>query len=709
MAWGDFGYMEGDELGKPYDMRLLARMAAQAKPVARTLLLAGFIIMLSAGLDLVLPYLTRVAIDDYILRQAYRVELSRAEPSLAARLEKAAGSHLLRGAEGVMFLPENIWRGLDPRLSAAFVKAGQVDLEPWYLAPDAPGSREIAAQRPGWFVSAGGRLLIAPQNLSRLSAGQTATLRGPDLSGLAWLALIFIGTSLAAFLLGFWQHVLLEQAGQQVMLGLRRRLYSHLLSRSVEFFSKNPVGKLVTRLTNDVNNINEMFRNTLVALFQDIFILLGIVAMLLWLDLRLAALCLSLVPVISLMAYVFARMARNAFRAMQGHLGRINSFFNETLNGLNVVKLFRAESQGMAEFERLNLAYYRAGLKQVKVFAVFMPLSDFFASLAVGLIVWYGGGQVVQDQLSLGTLVAFLFYVQKFFRPVRDIAEKYNILQAAMASAERIFHLLDDNTALSRPEGFTPAPERGQGRVEFKGVSFGYDPDRPVVRGANFVIPEGRTWAVVGPTGAGKTSLVNLLLRAYDPQEGRVLLDGVDLRAMSPAELSRRVALVPQEVFLFAGTVRENIHLERPWVDDSSLARALSVSGAEEFIAELPHGLDTKIGEGGRGLSAGQRQLIALARALAGSPRVLILDEATASVDPESERLIQKALPAAMAGRTSLVVAHRLSTIQNADTILVMSKGRIVERGHHGELLENGGLYSKLVRLNRLKTSPAAS
>ena len=703
MAWGDFGYMEGDELGKPYDMRLLSRLAAQAKPMARTLLLAGLIIMFSAGLDLVLPYLTRQAIDGYILRQAYRVELSRAEPQFARRLETGAKGDMLRGAKGVVFVPERIWRDLDPRLSAAFVKAGLVDRDPWYLAPDDPGAKQVAAQQPDWFAAAGGRLLIAPDNLSRLSAKQTALLRGSDLSGLGWLALIFTGTSIMGFLLGFCQDVLLERAGQRVMLDLRRRLYTHLLSRSVDFFSKNPVGKLVTRLTNDVNNINEMFRNTLVALCQDVFILTGIVAMLLWLDQRLAALCLSLVPVISLMAYFFARLARNAFRAMQGHLGRINSFFNETLSGLNVVKLFRAEAQGMTEFKRLNNDYYRAGLMQVKVFAVFMPLSDLFASLAVGLIVWYGGGQVVRDQLSLGTLVAFLFYVQKFFRPVRDIAEKYNILQAAMASAERIFHLLDDDTELPRPEKFAPVPADGKGRVEFKGVSFGYDPQKPVVLGAEFVVPEGQTWAVVGPTGAGKTSLVNLLLRAYDPQHGTVGLDGVDLRNMAPAELSRMVCLVPQEVFLFAGTVRENIHLDRSWVDEASLRQALSVSGAADFISELPDGLETRVGEGGRGLSAGQKQLIALARALAGSPRVLILDEATASVDPESERLIQKALPAAMAGRTSLVVAHRLSTIQHADMILVMSKGRIVERGKHDELLRSGGLYGKLVRLNQLK------
>ena len=708
MPPAEYGYMEGDQLGKPYDLALLARLAAFARPQLRRIALGALLILASTLLDLVPPYLTRLGIDGYIVRQAQEVALVQAGPDLAGRLKREAEGEAFEDGEGRIYLPETAWRELDPRLAAALRARGAVATAPWHLAAPGPAAEEVARARPELFRRVQGRLLISASDLGRLSPDQTRFLRGADARGLIGLAFFYLAAAGAAFGLGYLQQMILERSGQEMMLAIRQRLFNHLLSRSLAFLGGQPVGKLVTRLTNDVQNINELYTSTLVALFQDAFIISGIVAVLLWLDLRLALVCLGLAPFIGFLAWLFSRLARDAFRDLQGHLGRINARLSETLNGLHVVKLFRAEEPGRREFARLNQDYYQAGLRQIKVFSVFMPLTELFASLAVALIIWHGGGQVISDRLSLGTLVAFLTYMQMFFRPVRDLAEKYNILQSAMASGERIFHLLDEQDALPQP-----APERepapaGPGEVRFQDVTFGYDPARPVVKGLNFTIPAGRTWAVVGPTGAGKTSLVNLLMRFFDPQEGRILLDGVDLRELDEAERARRVALVSQEVILLAGTVEQNIGLGRPEVTPASLKRALMVSGAERFVGGLEKGLDTPVGEGGRSLSAGQRQLLSLARALAGDPGLLVLDEATSSVDPESERLIQEALPRVMAGRTALVVAHRLTTVRGADHILVMQGGRVVEEGSHEQLMQTGGLYGRLVRLQQIKQREGA-
>lgn len=704
MPMMEYGYMEGEQLGSPYDPRILRRLAVYVRPHLRLLILAALVILGHTGLDLLLPYLTRTAIDSYMVRQALRVEVRRLPPKLLARLRQGAPDALAAQGGAVLYVPDSSWRKLDPRLAQGVKAAGALAARPWHIAPPGEETRRVAAQYPTLFQKVGGKWLIPADDLARLAPADLRRLRAPDAKGLVWLAVLFMAAAGAGCALGFSQYVMLERVGQEVMFTIRSRLYGHLLGRSLDFFSENPVGKLVTRLSNDVANLNEMYRTTLVAFCQDLFLVAGIVVVLLVLDWRLALICLALTPFIAAMAYIFARLARNAFRDLQGNLGRLNSRISETLAGLAAVKLFRAEADQRREFQRLNQAHYRAGMRQIRIFSVFMPLTEFFSGLAVALIIWYGGGQAVAERISLGTLVAFIFYMQMFFRPVRDMAEKYNIMQAAMASAERIFQLLDNRRSL--PEADPPAPidPDGPGEVRFENVSYGYDPQRPVVQNVSFAIPPGETWALVGPTGAGKTTLVNLLPRFFDPDQGRVLIDGVEPREMSPADLARMAAVVPQEVFLFSGTVEDNITLGRKEVTPQRLKQALEVSGAAQWVHGLDQGLQTQLGEGARRLSAGQRQILSLARALAGDPRVLVLDEATSSVDPESERLIQEALPRVMTGRTCLVVAHRLSTVRWADNILVMQGGRVVEQGRHQELMKQNGVYARLVQLQELQS-----
>lgn len=701
----DYGYMEDDKLGRPYDTRLLRRLASYARSQLKLLLFAALLIVGNTGLDLLLPYLTRTAIDSYIVRQALEVEEDKAAPQLWRHFKAEAGDTLLVSGDGRMFVAEAALRDLDPRLVAKLRAAGVVKDQPWYLAPQEESSEELAGKHPGLFLRAQGRLLVKSADLEKLKGADLRELRTPDAWGLVMLALAFLVISAFSGAFGFAQYVLLEKAGQEMTFSIRQDLYGHLLSRALSYLGRSPVGRLVTRLTNDVANLNEMYRSTMVAFCQDIMLVLGIIVVLLVLDWRLALVCLALTPFIAGLAWIFARMAREAFRAMQGQVGRINSRLSESLSGLAVVKLFRAQREAAKELERLNQNHYKAGMRQVRVFAVFMPITELFSSLAAGLIIWYGGGQVIQDELSLGTLVAFIFYMQMFFRPVRDMAEKYNVMQAAMASAERIFHLMDQGEALEAPRHPQAEVKPGPGEVRFEDVSFGYDPAQPVVKDVSFAIRAGQTWAVVGPTGAGKTSLVNLLMRLMDPQTGRVFIDGVDLRDYGEDQIARLVALVPQEVFLFSGTVRENINMGRPYVTPQRLDQALAATGADQWMASLPAGLDTPLGEGARKLSAGQRQLLALARALAGEPGVLVLDEATSSVDPESERLIQLALPKVLQYRTSLIVAHRLSTVRYADHILVMQKGRVVEQGGHQELMALDGVYARLVRLQELEAT----
>ena len=694
--FGEYGYMEEGKLGKPYDLRLLKRLVPYTFPYMRIILFALFLTILITLFDLALPYISKIAIDRYILSSWYRVDL--------ALMEKATGDKLVKETVGIQgskdgsygFIPHERIRKIDPSFLHELKSRRLISEERFYKLDPEFREKFRETAKDGILLN-DNSFMIPFEALAHLKAGDILKLRERDLRGLSLVGIALLSFLLISFLLGYGEYYLLELIGQRIMQDIRLELFQRMQSQGVSFFDRHPVGRLVTRVTNDIENLNEMFKSVMVTVFKDFFILTGILIILLYLNWRLALVAFALLPIIFGLALLFSSLAREAFRELRAKVAKMNAFLQERITAMRIIQLFASEPFQQERFAVINHENYTAGMKQIKIFAVFMPVMDLFSSFAVAVIIWYGGGKVIDEQLSLGSLVAFISYIQMFFRPIRDISEKYNIMQSAMASTERIVEFLDHREEVLDPE-IPQESEKMEGHLEFKNVSFGYDKERLVVKNLSFEVKPGEMVALVGATGAGKTTVVNLIERFYDPLEGEVLLDGMDVRRRAQHELRSHIGLVMQDVFIFSGSLIDNILLGKDRKGSGVLEQAVRQANADKLVQKLPAGFEHEIGEEGSNISAGERQLLSFARALAHDPKLLILDEATSSVDPETERLIQEAISKMTRKHTTLVVAHRLSTIRNADRILVMHHGRIREQGTHAALMSLRGIYYKLNR-----------
>jgi ATP-binding cassette, subfamily B, multidrug efflux pump len=538
-------------------------------------------------------------------------------------------------------------------------------------------------------------------------------LSSQPLLGIAQIGAMYVGLLVFGFFLEFLQTYFMQWTGQKVMFDLRSQIFRHLQRMHIGFYDKNPVGRLVTRVTTDVDALNEMFTSGVVAIFEDIFVLAGIVAIMLKMDWRLALITFSVLPLIMVATMIFRKHVRDSYRRIRTAIARINSYLQEHVSGMLVLQLFNREKRAYDKFEKINASHMEAFKDAILAYAFYYPVVEVLSSVAIAAVIWFGGSQTVRGITTLGVLVAFMQYAQRFFRPIQDLSEKYNILQSAMASSERIFKLLDTTVDIQSPAVVKHVT--GPGRIEFDHVWFYYrtvpernadgelnpnagEPDW-VLKDVSFAVEPGETAAIVGHTGAGKTTMISLLLRFYDVQKGAVRIDGVDVRELDLTELRRRFGVVLQDPFLFTGTVEQNIRLGSEHVTDEQVERAAEDVNLADFIRSLPGGFKEPVHERGSTLSTGQKQLISFARALAHNPKILVLDEATSSVDTETELRVREALSRLVEGRTSLIIAHRLSTIQRADKIIVIHKGRLREMGSHQQLLTQRGIYWKLYQL----------
>ncbi|MGB4350925.1 MAG: ABC transporter ATP-binding protein [Tissierellaceae bacterium] len=654
-------------MGKAYDSRLMKRLLKYARPYWKHLLLALILLVSLTGLELLNPYILKVAIDDYLN--------GNEKPMYELSLDSPYDGVDLGGYK--------------------YVKARDLEDEDIDKLSQAPLKRIMKEEGAYYIVDyeaegVDGGFLLSQNDYERF--------RKQDISGINRLSIFYLLVILLTFLFNYFQVLILNYTAQKIIFNMREEIFNHVKSLAVSYFDKNPIGRLVTRVTNDTETLNEMYSNVLVTLVKDVLMLLGIMAIMLRLNYKLALASFALLPLIIVSAYRFRNSVRKVYRLGRIQLAKINASLNENITGMRTIQIFNKEKKLARDFDEINNDYLQTSLKEVSIYANFRPFVEVIRYLGITIIIYFGGGKVISNQIEFGVLYLFIDYIQKFFAPILDLTEKYNILQSSMASSERIFGILDDKTMIENSEDTVDLKDI-KGKIEFKNVWFAYDDENWVLKDVSFTINPGETVALVGATGAGKSSIINLITRFYDIQKGEILLDGVNIKDIDKFKLRRLIGVVLQDVFLFTGTIRDNITLNNKSMSQKEVEEVASYVNANYFIDRLPKKYDEPVMERGSTLSSGERQLLSFARTLAYDPRILILDEATSNIDTETELLIQDALGKLIKGRTSIVIAHRLSTIQHADKIIVLSKGVIKEMGNHQELLEMEGIYYDLYKL----------